>query len=203
METKSIKILFVLLSILSIGCTKTLRPGAYISYVQEEKNGFSKAGQAGNWSYAVQYKTAAFIYLQEKKSGQVSEEEYMKRKGELEEWIFFNVSVQHSTVKSASPLRLSSSDLGQYNILLNYYLGENRNNFKLISENKTFTPEIYLFENNYNLSPQDVFVLGFHTGKDSKPEQFTLSYNDEVLASGIIRFAFNKQDLLNEPVLSF
>lgn len=196
---------YIFLMIVTIyGCKqKQLSANSYINYIESEGNGFLQNADINGWSYRVQYKPAAYIYLQESKSPNVNENLLHQREDQLKGWVFFNVYAQHKDVKKMSPLRLVSSNLEEYNSILHYYLNENKMNFRLYTSTDTVFPQIYVFENNYNLSPQDVFVLGFKLRDIQSRGSMTLSYNDEVLKTGIVKFNFSEADLKNEPSIIF
>lgn len=188
------------------GCERDrLSPVAYIRYMEDKGNGFRKSVVAGQWAYKVQYKPAGYIYLQERKGAELNQADYSKRKAQLADWCFFNVYVQHDTIHTAAPIRLTSSNLAQYNTALSYYLSANSRNFILYTGSDTLYPVIYNYENNYNLSPEDVFVVGFHLRKSSlkNTQQMMLVYDDELLQNGFVRFAFDQKDIQNEPQIDF
>ena len=102
-----------------------------------------------------------------------------------------------------APLRLISSNLDEYNSLLNYYLTQNKNNFMLYTPRDTVYPQVYVFENNYNLSPEDVFVVAFHLKDVQHDQPMVLAYNDEILRAGIGKFSFTPEALEKEPSIHF
>ncbi|MBS1529410.1 MAG: hypothetical protein JSU01_03805 [Bacteroidetes bacterium] len=182
-----------------------LSPVAYIHYLEDKGNGFKKSSVAGQWQYKVQYKPAGYIYLQERKGAGLSQADYNQRKAQLADWCFFNVYVQHDTIHTAAPIRLISNNLARYNTALSYYLSTNSSNFILYTGKDTLYPVIYNYENNYNLSPEDVFVVGFHLKKSDlkSARQMMLVYDDELLQTGFVRFAFDLKKIQNEPQIDF
>jgi len=204
MAIKASTCLSVIVVIALAGCRpKTLEPASYVRFLQEKGNGFRKETTVGDWTYKLQYKPPAYIYLQENGGKAVTEEDFEQRKQTLKGWLFFNLYVSHKTTHKMSPLRIISRDMTEYNAYLSYYLSENKMNFKLFTPTDTLSPSVYVFENNYNLSPEDVFVVGFQLSKDWKPSDITVSYNDEILKTGIIKFSFAGEELTKEPTVVF
>ena len=179
----------------------TLSPVAYVSYVENTKNGLRKEKVVDSWKYKVQYKPQAYIYLQEKKGGKINKKDCSTRIEQLGNWCFFNIYIQHDSIHTSAPIRLVSHNISEYNSALSYYLSQNKNNFMLYAGKDTLYPGIYNYENNYNLSPEDVMVVGFELkGNSAKnKEKLILVYNDELLKTGFIRFVFEKADLEKEP----
>jgi hypothetical protein len=188
-----------------IGCgPKKLMPIEYVKYVETEKSGLRKEHLVDKWAYKVQYKPSTYIFLNENKTVNVDQRKYEHRLRQLEEYCFFNVYVNNTELKTASPIRLVSKNIDDYNYLLNYYLANNKMNFKLVIGDKVVLPTIYMYENGYNLSPQDVFIVGFEFDVKQairNKEQITLQYDDKLLKSGPINFVFEYSDLADQPLL--
>lgn len=188
------------------GCgSHMLTKAAYIRYIEDPDNGFRKERVVDYWRYKVQLKPAAYIFLQESKMAG-TRDEYNKRLKQLKGWYFFNVYVQHDTIHQYSPIRLISTDMASYNVNLNYYLTQNKGNFTLYVDSLPLYPVIYHYENDYNLSPEDVFVVGFQLPEEQQvrqPGKLVLQYDDELLRNGMVRFVFKQNELEKEPMLTF
>ncbi|HTM64953.1 MAG TPA: hypothetical protein VL093_01415 [Flavipsychrobacter sp.] len=192
------------LALLFCSCRQSLlTPAEYVSFIENKDNGFVKSAVIGDWMYKVQYRPSTFIYLQEAKNHSFNKETYELRRKQLKGWIFFNVYTSHTKTSKMAPLRLISSNLDEYNSLLNYYLTQNKNNFMLYTPRDTVYPQVYVFENNYNLSPEDVFVVAFHLKDVQHDQPMVLAYNDEILRAGIVKFSFTPEALEKEPSIHF
>lgn len=185
-------------------CSRSVGKDEYVKYVEDKNNGFTKEHKIEHWHYRVQFKPASYIYLHEARNA-LNKEQYITRKSQLEGWCFFNIYVRHDSLKQYAPVRLISSDIQSYNDNLSYYLTQNKHNFILYADTIAYYPTVYNYENDYNLSPEDVFVVGFQVpGKlKNECENLILQYDDELLRNGIIRFVFKQKDLQKEPVLTF
>jgi hypothetical protein len=179
-------------------CKGDLKPGEYIEFIREAENGFKKEEHSKGWIYQAQYKPPAFIYLQENKNEVLNLIGLENKKTQLRNWRFFNIVVSHESKKGA-PLRLVSNTMEDYNVYLGYLLSENRNNFKLSIGKDTVYPKLYLYENSYGLSPQDVFVVAFEVPVTDEKQSFSLHYEDAVLRNERVSFSFDKEKLDKEP----
>lgn len=174
----------------------------YVRLVEDKSHGFRKEQTIAHWAYKVQYKPASYIILHEKNRTEANTEARIKQ---LKDWRFFNVYVRHDSITQYAPLRLVSTDLESYNTNLSFYLSQNKSNFLLLVDTVPLYPTVYQFENDYNLSPEDVFVVGFHMPAqyaEKEPEKLILQYDDQMLRNGIVRFVFKQQDLDQEPTLT-
>jgi hypothetical protein len=202
---RKLSILLLTGLVLAGGCGfRSLKPSGYMAFVEDRDNGYVKSSVLNNWQYRVQYRPSSYICLQETRGDVSDKASFEKRKQQLRNWRFFNVYTSHKLDRHASPIRLVSTGLEDYNRYLGYYLAPNRGNFLLLSGRDTLSPVIYQFENNYNLSPEDVFVVGFELSPEAKaPEDMTLVYRDEVLKTGILSFRFAANAMQKEPSLLF
>ncbi len=193
-----------LLVILSLpACRKPATPAAYVRFIEDVDNGYSKSVTVGTWKYTIQHKPPTYIYIQEKNGSALNRSELDRRASQLKNWVFFNVYVQHVENRTSSPIRMVGQDMQTYAAIVNYYVSENAHSFRLITPNGEIQPSIYSFENSYNLSPKDVFVVGFEVHSEADKEEMTLAYNDEVLQTGIVNFSFHKSKMSQEPQLQF
>ena len=203
MASNYLKVVLGLFPFLVSCSTKQLAPAEYVRFVEDKDNGFVRETVIDQWTYRAKYKPAGYIYLQESGPQKASSQALKERCDQLKDWVFFNVYVQHETVKRMSPLRLVCQNLEEYNEALDHYLNLNQRNFQLITSKDTLYPELYVFENSYNLSPQDVFVVGFRTGVTGKQDGMTLAYHDELLRNGIVKFRFEAEQTAAEPIIKF
>jgi hypothetical protein len=77
-----------------------------------------------------------------------------------------------------------------------YYSFGMQKDINLISGKDTITCTIYHYERNYGISPQNHFMLGFRA---SRVKDAVLVYDNQLLATGPVRFALKEQDLLYHP----
>jgi hypothetical protein len=185
-------------------CTHSLPIDAYIQYVQNKEHGLKKTVQVTDWEYAIQYKPYDYIILMENK-GNRKAFDVSKRKDELKGTAWFNISFKLADGR-VSPMRYNLSSKDEYDQRLNYFLNGATHNIRLIYGGRdTLRPIGYLFENNYNLTPQETIVVGFALpGGETRPQKdMQLSYNDEAFKNGIIKAIYKKQDLQDVPNLIY
>jgi hypothetical protein len=127
-----------------------------------------------------------------------------KRRKELEGTVWFNLSLS-CTDKPISILRLGIKSQEEYDERLSYYLNRAMEDVRLIYGKDTLSPASYLFENNYNLTPQETMVLGFDLpNKTSYPvKDMRLSYYDRIFDNGLVNMTFFFNSIENIPNLNF
>ena len=98
------------------------------------------------------------------------------------------------------------SSLDEYNQRLNYFLDEAKNNIWLIYDHHdTLKPASYLFETNFNLTPQETIVVGFYLPhNDGVPNsEMQLSYRDQIFKNGIIKVLYKSNVIRNIPQIVY
>lgn len=201
---KAIKqVLFALITISSASCKKSMESADYMRYVLNNENGLKKTEVVDGWQYIMQYKPHEYIHLSEKMHNQ-SMSELSERLVALKGTAWFNISIK-KVDNSYTVLRYGVTSLEEYNNRLNYYLNEANNDISLLYGTDTLKPISYLFENNYNLSPQETMVVGFYlTGGDEKPKKrMRLSFVDRILKNGIINAEYSENTLKQIPTLVY
>jgi len=183
-------------------CKQKLKAVPYIQYVQDEQNGLKKTVTIGIWQYSFQYKPADYIMLMEHKPSNANFD-FEKRRKNLNRTAWFNISfkLENGTV---SPLRYNLTSKEEYDQRLNYFLNGAVHDISLLyNHTDTLHPIGYLFENNYNLTPQETMVVGFDLpGEAGTVRDMQLSYSDRIFRNGIIKVSYKKEDLNKVPNLN-
>ena len=127
-----------------------------------------------------------------------------KRMEELKGTAWFNISFKRAD-NGTSPMRYNISSIEEYNQRLNYLLNEAKNDLKLVYDTTILTPVSYVFENNYNLTPQETIIVGFYLphGEERPNKKMQLSYDDRVFKNGIIKATYSQHSLQNIPGLTY
>ncbi len=196
--------LFLLILGTLCSCRKELKAPEYVKYLQDERYGFRKVVKIEGWEYAFQYKPAEMIMLIESK-GVKNDSIKNKRMKELEGTAWFNISFRLSSGKVSS-MRYNLSSIEDYDKRYDYFLNHAKKHIRLVyGGTDTLFPMSYLFENNYNLTPQETMIVGFRLpGEMRTPEQnMQLIYEDEIFGNGIIKALFKKSDLKRIPELIY
>lgn len=201
---KAVKILGIVVVMLScVSCQQNLNRSDYSNYVSDKENDLKKVSSIDGWEFCIQYRPYDYIALMENK-GMGTEHDLDKRKSELAGTAWFNISIKRAD-NSNSPLRYGISSLEGYNERLNYYLNEAANDIRLTYGKDTLSPMSYLFENNYNLTPQETIVVGFSLpeGELRPCKNMRISMVDRVFRNGIINAEFSVETLEKIPALVY
>lgn len=201
-ETSKAYLLILMCSLLTACTSQTLKPTAYIKYIQNGSNGLKKTEDIDGWQYVIQYKPHDYIIYQEEK-GKNDEVYKQKRMKELQGTIWFTISFRRADA-DVSPLRYNVASLDEYDQRLNYFLNDASKNISLVYGSDTLKAESYIFETNYNLTPQATMVVGFFIpDKTDVQNDFTLSYDDEMFKNGIIKAKFLAKNINKTPQLIY
>jgi len=196
-------LLITLLSWVLGACKSRLAPDAYVGYVRNTKNGLVRNISIANWDYSFQFKPVDYMMLMENK-GEVNKDS-KKRRESLKGTAWFNISFKRSD-GTVSPLRYDLGSREEYDSRYNYFLNQAVHTIRLLYNNTdTLRPIAYLFENNFNLTPQETMIVGFQLpkGHDNPENDMQLSYDDQVYKNGIIKVKFKSEDLRSIPNLIY
>lgn len=196
-------ILCALAVIGSVSCRRHMKAADYAAYITSKENGLKKVSQIDGWEFAMQYRPYDYVMLMESK-GQVSSLDLEKRKAQMLGTAWFTIAIKRAD-QMVTPLRYGVSSNEEYNVRLNYYLNEAQKDVKLLYGKDTLRPVSYLFENNYNLTPQETILVGFYLPKGEKYpcKDMRLSYVDNVFKNGIINAEFSEENLKKIPALAY
>lgn len=196
-------IIVVLLCCSCFSCKKNLKAVEYAEFIRNKKNGLVKITELDGYEFTMQYRPYDYIILMESK-GDFSGYDLNKRSADLKGTAWFSIVIRR-TDNRITPLKSGLSSLEEYNMRLNYFLNEAKNDIWLLYDNITIQPTSYLFENNYNLTPELTMLAGFilPSGEDYPRKNMQLSYNDQVFKSGIIKAAFSEGALNEIPNLVY
>ncbi len=194
---------YTLLLVSNISCRHSMKAVDYAAYVNNEKNGLKKTVEVDGWSFCTQYRPYEYVMLMENK-GNSQGYDFSKRLSQLRGTAWFTLSIKRID-NSTSPMRYGISSIEDYNRRLNYYLNEAVNDIKLVYDKDTLHPESYLFENNYNLSPEETMVVGFYLprGDDHPGKEMRFSLVDRIFKSGIINAEYSSRVLEKIPALVY
>lgn len=184
-------------------CHHKMRPAEYISYMNKKGNGIKKIQVVDGWEFCFQYRPYDYIMLLENK-GNSKDYDFDKRKEELRGTIWFSIKIKRLD-NSISPLRYGITSSEEYNSRLNYYLNEAQKDVRLIYDKDTLQVASYLFENNFNLTPDQTMLTGFYLpqGESYPQKRMHLSFTDQVFKTGIVNAEFSEETLKNIPTLTY
>jgi hypothetical protein len=177
---KETKILIAVLSMFAMaGCHKKMvSPSDYVKYISAENNGLKKTVIVSGWEYSLQYRPSEFIVLSESQ-GQWTKKNMQARMNQLSGVAWFSITIKRVD-NSISPLKYGVSSNEEYERRLDYFLNKAKTNIWVTYGSDTLVPVSYLFENNFNLTPQETMLAGFLLpNKDKAPDRdLQLSYLD-------------------------
>ncbi len=199
---KVVSHIFLAVLLLSItACKRHLNGPNYIKYITDEKNGLNKMVQIGDWEFEMLYKPSDYIMYMESKGDK--QYDWNTRSKNLTGTVWFNISFKRKSA-DVSPLKYNVSSLEEYNMRLNYFLNYAPKDIALLYGKDTIKPMSYLFETNYNLTPQETMVVGFDLpGRPEAPQKdMQLVYYDQVFKNGFIKATYSIESIDKAPRLN-
>jgi len=195
-------VFFVLLS-LCLSCQHKMKPGDYVKYVTDKENGLKKTTQIDGLEFCMQYRPYDYILLMENR-GDMSNDDLIKRISDLRGTAWFTITLKRMD-NTITPLRYGIATIEEYNKRLDYYLNEASKDIRLVYGKDTMQPVSYLFENNYNLTPQETMIVGFYLpqGENYPRQTMRLSFFDRIFKTGIINAQYSDEILNNIPKLVY
>lgn len=199
---KGINYILIIVMTSCYSCTRSMNSNNYISYIKNEENGLNKVVKVADWEFDMQYKPYDYILFAEGKGNKTFDK--ISRLQNLKGTAWFNISFKRAKADK-SPLRYDITSWDEYNKRLNYYLSEASGDIELIYDKDTLKPMSYLFETNYNLTPQETIVVGFDLpGRPDRPgKDMQLVFYDRVFGNGIIKTMYTAKVLNNIPDLIY
>lgn len=197
------QVIYMVLICCCMSCKHKMHTAEYVQYINNKQNGLKNISSIDGWEFCLQYKPYDYIVLTENKEA-ISESDFEKRKSEMVGTAWFSISIKRVD-NSISPLRYGITSSDEYNMRLNYFLNEASKDIKLVYNNVSLKPVNYLFENSYNLMPQETMIIGFYLpkGENAPVKDMKLSFNDRIFKTGIINASFSEKDLNNIPQLIY
>lgn len=172
----------------------------YVKYIDNADNGLMQeyANEEKALNLKAQYKTPEYLAIKEIGVEAFHPDSIMTLAKEFEGGYHFNFTIS-SSVSGYDVIKekLSPSD---YLKRVTYLTGEIRKDFKLLVGIDTIPCTICHYERNYNISPDNVFILVFPHEQKTE-EDLTLLYDDKLFNQGIIEFKFKNKNIKNTPKL--
>lgn len=195
--------ILILAVLSSYSCRRNMKAPEYWAYINNKENGLKKIVKIDGWEFCLQYRPYDYVMLMENK-GKLQGYNLEKRRAELYGTATFNISIKRLD-NVITPLRYGITSIEEYNARLNYYLNEASKDIRLIYGVDTLAPASYVFENNYNLTPQETIVVGFYLpeGEQYPQKDMRLSFVDRVFKNGIINAGYSGSILKNIPTLAY
>jgi len=177
----------------------TLSPRAYVSYLEDSENGYKKTVETITMKYTVQLVPAEMMAIKEatRNNGIVDLQTLQTRINELQGYTFFILKMARKD-KSGSVDGTSMAGSAEAEQMVIYYEQDASKDLRLNINGKSENPEVYHFENNYGLSPENTIVAGFRT---SGNHNMALTFNDRYANEPLIKCSFSRESLSQLPNL--
>ena len=194
-----VMVLGLLLLLTGCGRPASLRPEAYMQYVQEDKDLVRKV-VAGGYEYTVCLATAEYMACKEHNAGDPVAKVAARAK-ELSGYMYFLIKLG-TTVENrkANPQATQDYRVAHADEMVAYYDQQAAMDISLECGGRTLRPVTYLFENNYGLVADNTIVVAFEVGQT--PEDLSLTFNDRYTKVPLIKAAFSKQGIRDLPGLN-
>lgn len=190
MSKLGISVMFMLV-LISCG-TRSLKPEAYIRWMEDEKNGLHKVKVIGDFMYEVQYQSSEYMML---KQGQRT----VMRPDEANSHIWYFKMIIRPVDGEKNPLRYNISDASEYLMRQQYYSFSYKNNIQLVVGGHYYPCEYYILESNGSITPDLVMLVAFDTGTEVGDMQVQIQ--EQILGAGTLNFYFRQQDIDKIPTL--
>lgn len=194
--------LIIAISVFLVSCENTTVVDAvnYIKYIDNTENGLVQeyANEEKALKLKAQYKTPEYLAIKEIGVEAFHPDSIVTLAKEFDGGYHFNFTIS-SSVSGYDVIKekLSPSD---YLKRITYLTGEIRKDFKLVSGLDTLPCVVCHYERNYNISPNNVFILVFPYQQKTESD-LTLLYDDKLFNQGIVEFKFKNKNIKNTPKL--
>lgn len=176
-----------------------LEPKDWVTFIEDEANGFKRTIITKDFTYIIQYKPAELIALKESIKDR---KHLLKRIEELENSVWFNISIKTNS-SQVNPLKNNVTGMSMYNERLNFYLYNAEKYFSLRYNGIEVKKIGYFFENNFGLTPMDVMIIGFEIPETKPSKDIVLEFDDVYNGNRLVKVKITENDLLKLPTLKF
>ena len=192
-----------LLSILLLAsCGKdVLAPKEYANYIRNEKNGLQVSKTIDGFEFSLLYKPVEYIALMQDKDENISKSVLDEKTKPMQGMQYYTFTIK--TESGQELMREGISAENEYYERLDYIVSYMQNDISLIDGKDTLPCALFHYERNYNIAPQNNFVLGFEIPKaeENTVTDKTLVFNDQILGIGKLMLTINSNAIKNIPQL--
>ncbi len=195
-------VFFLALIILGYSCSKNPKdfsdPLTYSDYFKNPDHDLRKEKSIGEYSFAVQYKTAEYALIQEQGISP-GDSAWSELKNEFNGNLHFTFRI--TSLAGNDPMVNTSNYDGNYEQNLQYFSFAAQHDFFLINGQDTLSCKNYLFERTYGMSPNLTFIMAFDTISQVASDGLRFVYYDKAFGKGPIQFHYSQETLSNIPKL--
>ena len=193
-------LLFVLiLGGLLVGCgPKTLAPKAYFQFLNDAENGLVRSKVIGDLEMSVKVLPIDYLVHREYNyDATLNPDSIASQYGDA---IYFLFNLGPSEEAQFDITRVGLEDYRGYQERAHHLNFEMAEHFRLAHDETTYEPLFVHMESLTGLKKDRNFLMAFPSPSD-KGADFCLVYTDQIFMSGINRFCFQGENLLNLPKL--
>lgn len=149
--------------------------------------------------YSMKYLPAEVLAIRNSRiSGVFNKKKYNEELIKLNQGVYFNLII--SGEEGNSKVKNKIMDKRKYMESLAYINSELQNNFRIIIDNRdTLFCSLSHFEAPSSFKPEFRFFLAFDLQNKLITDEMTLTFNDELLGSGPVKFSFEKTSIESLP----
>jgi len=190
-------ILFIGIGFSSCG-KQALIPSEYVSWVNDETNNLLKRKTVHPLTIEVLHKPIPYIIANEKRTNDISKEDYESRTKELDGMQYYTLKI--STIEG-DITNYGVTDKAQQDERYSYLSFAMKKNIKLIEGQDTLACKLFHFERAYDLTPYRTFVLAFEQNQDTRTINKTIIIDLPYFKTGPIKLNYKTSDLESIPSL--
>lgn len=185
--------------LLLVGCKNELTPEEYKKELVENRN-WSKSTEIDGYTFKVDYIPANWIAYINSSGGNKTQDAYQKNLDEANGMYYFRIGIDAGKGKNVLKRELEKEE--EYFDRLYYVSYRMKDDLKLISGDKTYPCELYVYERAYDLSSKLSIMAGFKKPIDEN-EDVRLELYPAVLGTGKVKFEFKGTKIASAPKLVF
>jgi hypothetical protein len=190
------------ITLLIVSCKKTTVVDAanYVKYVDNPENGLVQEYKNEDKALKIttRYKTPEYLAIKEIGPTAFHPDSILKLAKEFEGGYHLGFTI--SSMVSGYDVIKEKLSPKEYLDRVTYLSGSIRDDFKLLVGLDTVACSIAHFERNYNISPNNNFMLVFPYDKTTN-EDLTLIYDDKIFGEGKLEFKIKYKNIKNTPKL--
>lgn len=179
---------------------ETLEPQEYVAWVQNPENGLKRNKEMNDITFSVQYKPLEYIVCIEERKPEIEDSIVKQKVNELSDMQYFDLRISLNE-GAGELLKYKLTSQQQYSQRVDYFAFGMQKDIILVEGKDTIPCALYHFERAYDVTPTSTFLLGFNLSKKVSSENKTLIIYDRTFNKGMIKIAFDKNELEKLPKL--
>lgn len=199
---KAFKILIVTFFIAGCSNHVTLELPEYKQWVNSEKSGLIKSKSINGILFEAKYKPLDYVACQEMERQKADPKQFNNIKKEFEGLEYFTLRISLDKVGGSVIKAQSESDEDYVSRKQYFYFNFEKDIFLEVA-GKKYACTLYHFEDTYELSRYETFVMAFKVDEKYKNESKTLVVDSEIFNAGTVKLRFDAADIKNAPAISF